>query len=130
MYQRKTFFLTLLFLGAFSVYQQQFLKLNFNYLQKAQAQSINIEKDFNLDITEPKYNTIFSKSILKVKGVTEPNAEVFVNMKQLKADASGDFSAVLNLDEGQNMIVVVANDESGNYAEKEISVKLETALTP
>ena len=47
---------------------------------------------------------------------------MFVNESETKADSSGNFSATLTLDEGENYILVVANDSSGNYAEKEFTI--------
>jgi len=31
-----------------------------------------------------------------------------------------------NLDEGENLLIITANDQDGNYAEKEITVFLQT----
>lgn len=61
----------------------------------------------------------------KVSGKTKANAEVFVNEKELKADANGNFSTNLVLDEGENFIVVSVNDEDGNTAEENLTVNYE-----
>jgi hypothetical protein len=57
-----------------------------------------------------------------VQGKTSANAEVFVNDKEAKADASGSFSIAIVLDEGENIISVAANDASGNYASQDLTV--------
>ena len=38
----------------------------------------------------------------------------------------GNFSVNYNLDEGENLLTIVANDQAGNYAEKEMTVFLQT----
>lgn len=75
-----------------------------------------------LTVTAPSGNMTVSSSSLTVRGKTAIGAEVFVNDIESKADSSGNFSATLTLDEGENYILVVANDSSGNYAEKEFTV--------
>ncbi len=80
------------------------------------------EEGLALTISQPQDKEILTTNQVTVKGKTKANAEVFVNDTELKADASGNFSALLTLDEGENYITVVANDELGNFAEKEIMV--------
>lgn len=75
-----------------------------------------------LAVTSPSGNVTVSSSSLTVRGKTVAGAEVFVNDLETKADASGNFSVTLTLDEGENYILIVTNDASGNYAEKEFTV--------
>ncbi len=85
-----------------------------------------VSQGITLEINEPKANAVFSRLAIKVSGKTSPEAEVYLNDRQTKADAAGNFSFDYNLDEGENLLTVVANDASGNYAEKEITVYLQT----
>lgn len=78
--------------------------------------------EITLTITSPANNTTVSESRVTVRGRTAPKAEVFVNDAETKADGNGDFSATVTLDEGENYILVVANDESGRFSEKELTV--------
>ena len=78
--------------------------------------------EITLTITSPSDGATVTASSLTVKGKTAPWAEVFVNDIGTVADANGNFSAKLTLDEGENPIVVFANDADGNVAEKEITV--------
>jgi hypothetical protein len=48
-----------------------------------------------------------------------------VNDKELVADGNGDFSQGITLEEGDNPIIVVANDANGTVGEKEITVTYE-----
>lgn len=75
-----------------------------------------------LTITAPSENVTVSSSSLIVRGKTTAGSEVFVNDVEAKVDANGNFSVTLTLDEGENYILVVANDGSGNYTEKELTV--------
>jgi len=79
-----------------------------------------------LEIISPKNKETVASSLITISGKTSPNAEVFVNEKQTKANAAGDFSLSYEVLEGENEIYVTANDEEGNYAEKMITVYLET----
>lgn len=75
-----------------------------------------------LSISTPANNSTVTTPALTVKGKSVPKAEVFVNDEETKADSSGNFSATLTLDEGENYILVVANDDIGNYSEKELYI--------
>lgn len=85
-----------------------------------------VEKTFqsaiSLTVSSPVNGLISTSPTVLVKGKTLPNADVAVNDSDLKADASGAFSVSIKLDEGDNVIVVIANDDQGNVAEKEITV--------
>lgn len=79
------------------------------------------ESSIPLTITSPTQTTVQTKTI-KLTGKTLPSAEVFVNDSALIANSEGIFSISLTLDEGENVIVIDANDTEGNYAEKEITI--------
>ena len=85
-----------------------------------------VSSGLTLEITEPKANTTYNSPSIKVSGKTSAYAEIYVNDIQTKADGSGNFSVNYNLDEGENLLTIVANDQAGNYAEKEITVFLQT----
>jgi len=80
----------------------------------------------SLEISQPADKATVNSAALNVAGKTVPGADVFVNDRQTKAAADGSFSVGITLDEGENSIVIVANDSQGNYAEKELTVTLET----
>jgi hypothetical protein len=86
----------------------------------------NSEEEIFIELTNPKDKDVVKTSLLNIKGKTVKNAEVFINDKEIKADALGSFSANLTLDEGENTIIISANDNLGNYIEKEITVTLES----
>ncbi len=77
---------------------------------------------FTFSVTSPLNGTTVNTPNIQVKGKTVPNADVFVNEKDAKADAQGNFSVAYNLDEGENYLVVGANDEFGNFNEVELTV--------
>lgn len=79
------------------------------------------EKSLPLTITSPTETTV-STQLVTISGRTAPFADVFIHEIQLKADSTGVFSTSITLDQGENTIVITANDDKGNYAEKEITV--------
>lgn len=85
-----------------------------------------VDQGLALDIELPVNNSIVNTSSVLVRGKTNAKADIFVNEQELKADVSGNFSATVNLEEGANYILISANDEAGNFAEREIVVNLET----
>lgn len=94
--------------------------------KKVSNKEVLSDNRLTLDLTSPTDKSIVSTSKVIVSGKTSPNAEVFVNEKELKADASGNFSVDYELFEGENEIFVAVNDSLGNYAEKSVIVYLET----
>lgn len=75
-----------------------------------------------LTITSPVNNTTVKSNTLLVKGKTKPRAEVFVNETEAAADTLGNFSVNVQLDEGENYLIVFVNDEEGNSVEQELTV--------
>ena len=87
---------------------------------------IPTEKTFksaiSLTVSSPVNGFISTNPTVLVKGITLPNADVAVNDSDMKADAKGTFSVSIKLDEGDNIIAIIANDDQGNVAEKELTV--------
>jgi hypothetical protein len=77
---------------------------------------------FSFVVTSPKSGTTVNSSGILVTGKTAPGADVFVNEKDVKADSQGNFSVSYTLDEGENYLIVGANDEYGNFSEQELVV--------
>lgn len=75
-----------------------------------------------LTISSPTSGQTVSTAKITIVGKTSPRAEVFINDEELLADATGNFSLSLTLEEGENYILVVANDADGKYVEKELSI--------
>lgn len=82
----------------------------------------SVSAGLTLLITQPQNGQTFTTSSVVVKGKTKAKADININEQELQADSSGNFSAKLTLEEGDNPIVVVAVDPDGNYAENELSV--------
>ena len=80
--------------------------------------------DFFVDISSPVNNSTVNSADLVVRGKTTPHAEIFINDLETKADDQGNFFLNLILDEGENILSILANDTEGNYLEKEITVTL------
>ncbi len=99
-------------------------------IENKQDQEVVINKkqnqEFFLEINSPKDKQTFNQSAITISGKTAKNAEVFVNDQETKSDNQGNFSLTYNLDEGENILMIVANDDSGNYIEKQLTVYLES----
>ena len=75
-----------------------------------------------LTITEPQDETMVYSADLVVRGQTEPDAVVSVNDAVVDVAVDGKFSTTLTLEEGPNLIVVLASDFEGNEASASITV--------
>lgn len=90
------------------------------------VEEIKSLEDFTLEILEPSNGTqIVNKAGLTVRGKTVPNADLFIADQETRADPEGNFEASVKLDEGENTIVILANNDTGDYAEKTIHITLE-----
>ena len=81
-----------------------------------------VEKTIALSITSPSNGTEITSPTITVRGKTIPKAEVFVNEKETVADTDGNFQVSYTLDEGENILLIVASDADGNAAETELTV--------
>ena len=68
---------------------------------------------FLLLVTEPENESVVSQSMLRLSGRTGPNAIVSVNGRSALVDRFGYFSSAVSLDEGPNVIDVVATNDDG-----------------
>ena len=86
----------------------------------------SIEEGLFLEITNPVDGSTVTSQNINVTGNSEANADIFINDQELRADLQGNFTTTLLLTEGENIIVITASDDEGNYAEKTIVVNYET----
>jgi hypothetical protein len=70
-----------------------------------------------LTVTSPIDSATLSTSTVTVQGRTTPGATVTVNGNSDVADANGNFSIDVSLDNGPNAIDVIAMDDNGNQGE-------------
>ena len=129
------FIIILLFVAFYSIFQKNnpSVKKIFNMSfdeKNQQTGSVSqpnktVSKTIFLEIDQQINNTTVASEFLSFTGKTIPDGSVFVNEKELKADAKGNFSASISLYEGQNDIYVVASDDFGNSVEKDFTVNLE-----
>jgi hypothetical protein len=82
--------------------------------------------NISLVVTAPADGSTLTSPSTTITGKTSPGADVFVNDQETFADANGNFSLKMTLDEGQNGLVITANDANGNVVEKDISVNVQT----
>ena len=75
-----------------------------------------------LTVIQPADNIIVDTDRIEVKGTTGPGAVVSANNEFTTADSQGNFVIAVMLDEGPNIIEVVASDASGNEANLTLTV--------
>ncbi len=78
--------------------------------------------ELKLTVTEPPDNSIVSTSEIEIKGVTSPGAVISANDEFETADSQGYFAITVPLDEGPNIIDLVASDASGNETSLTLTV--------
>lgn len=79
----------------------------------------------DLQITAPEDGQLVKEPVA-LTGTVAPGAAVQVNGSPVPVDASGDFSAILQLSEGANVLTITAEDQAGNKASVERTVFLDT----
>ena len=67
-----------------------------------------------LTVTEPQDETTVYAADIVVKGQTETDAVVSVDGVTIEVDSEGKFSKTVTLEEGPNLIEVLASDFEGN----------------
>lgn len=84
-----------------------------------------LESSILLQMISPANNVVVKSPKVTIRGKTVASAEVSINEKDTKADTNGNFAVDLTLDEGENLIVIVANDSEGKAAETELTLTYE-----
>lgn len=75
-----------------------------------------------LEVTEPLDESVVTASPVGVSGTTIPDAVVSVNGEIVEVDEHGKFTTMVTLEEGPNIIEVVASDLEGNEVSKSLVI--------
>lgn len=89
---------------------------------KTTSDTSSSSKSLDLVINEPISGTEVQKSSITIKGQVNPNAHVIVNETDVTLRGNGEFVQQVTLDEGENYISIVAYDDEGNAAERELLI--------
>ena len=73
-----------------------------------------LAQDFFLAVTEPQDESVVDTSPIRVSGSTSSGAEVSVNGELIDVDEQGNFAAMVEMEEGPNVVEVIATDYEGN----------------
>lgn len=76
-----------------------------------------------LDITSPKDGDSINASSVTITGQLDPGSTVAINDHLAIVDSNGNFQASVNLQNGDNLIKIVATDTAGNTISKQLQVK-------
>lgn len=66
--------------------------------------------------------TLRKNQITSVKGITEPNAKVYIGGRLSFANSEGNFAGTFSLKEGENKIQIRSVDKAGNQSELELTI--------
>lgn len=75
-----------------------------------------------LEISEPTDNFVTNNQEIRVKGNTEKETYIHVNDLPVVVDASGNFETTIRLKDGDNQVVITAQDIAGNTETKSLKV--------
>ena len=75
-----------------------------------------------LVVTEPADESIISTDKIEVAGTTVPGAVVSVNGNLASVNDGGKFTAMVVLEEGPNIIEVIASDLEGNQESRTLAI--------
>lgn len=75
-----------------------------------------------LDIQEPSDNSRTNKDDVKVSGQTDKETSIRINGQPIITDSEGKFTTMVRLKDGENKILIVAEDIVGNQEQKELKV--------
>ena len=84
------------------------------YVPSVEAPPQVPETGFFLTVTEPVDESIINADKVEVIGITTPGAVVSINGELAEVDGEGNFTMMVVLEEGPNIIEVIASDLEGN----------------
>ena len=73
-----------------------------------------LKPEFSLTVTEPTDESIINTDKVEVIGITTPGAVVSINGELVDVNEEGNFTMMVVLEEGPNIIEVIASDLEGN----------------
>ena len=73
-----------------------------------------LKPEFSLMVTQPTDESIINADKVEVIGITTPGAVVSINGELAEVDEGGNFTMMVVLEEGPNIIEVIASDLEGN----------------
>ncbi len=76
-------------------------------------------------IDEPQDDAVVQASLLQIKGEANPGTVLSINDEIVLVDSSRKFSAQIQLDEGLNVIEIIASDDQGNQESRYLSITYE-----
>ncbi len=78
------------------------------------APTPTLKPEFSLTVTQPTDESIINVDKVAVIGITTAGAMVSINGELAEVDAEGNFTMMVVLEEGPNIIEVIASDLEGN----------------
>jgi hypothetical protein len=79
-------------------------------------------EEFFLSVSRPDNESVVDQSPLEVQGSTVVDAVVTVNGHVVEVGPQGEFAALVDLEEGPNVIEVIASDFAGHEESRAFSI--------
>ena len=86
------------------------------------ATSVPQSEELFLEITSPQDNIVVTSAAIAAVGRASPDATVTLNGRLAEMDVAGNFSILFSLDEGINLIEVIASDLVGEVLTRVLTV--------
>ena len=86
------------------------------------ATSVPQSEELFLEITSPQDNIVVTSAAIAAVGRASPDATVTLNGRLAEMDVAGNFSILFSLDEGINLIEVIASDLAGEVLTRVLTV--------
>lgn len=83
---------------------------------------LEITEPLDEDLTTIDIESVVATSTIVVSGITVPDAVVSLNGDEVDVDEEGNFSTEVALEEGPNLIWVIASDFEGNEEQRSLTV--------
>ncbi len=91
--------------------------------RKSQVYGVSyVNEKPKLDISQPQDNARVNNNDLKIAGSTNKDVLIKVNDFPVVVDAGGNFQTSIRLKDGDNKIVITAQDNAGNTESKSLTV--------
>ena len=116
----------------YGIYVAQRTRFQNNFAKPSPTPTVEQSNSRNsLILLTPVDELIQPNKDLSITGTTEPNATLIIFVNNVptveKADSSGNFASLTNLEAGPNTIIVQAIDEDGNVVEETRTVIVSSA---
>lgn len=113
-----------------NIYAYASVQKSFNASQLVNVKIENgVASEVPLTIAIPQEGTHINNHIYEMYGIVQKGAIVFINGEEVATNPNGSFKHQVKLENGENVIYVVAQQEEGGYSTKKVFAQLQEMET-